>query len=275
MLTRALITKGTNTTTTTTTTTTTSTTTDTTINTNTITNTNTIGIASIELNLACPNIIGKPIVAYDFDQMENILMQISLVRGIETIPFGVKLAPYFDVFQMERAVTIIAKYKYIKYITTINTIGNGLMINIDNECTSIASNHGFGGLGGGFVKHTALANVRKIYETLHKLNRPDIDIIGVGGISKGSDAFEMILCGAKAVQVGTCHWSEGPKCFERIGNELITIMTKKGYKSIEDFRGKLKPYEKYTSKKIEEDESGTTTTSTTTTTNTNTNANNT
>lgn len=58
----------------------------------------------------------------------------------------------------------------------------------------------------------------------------------------------MILCGAKAVQVATCHWIEGPTCFERISNELKLIMIEKGYSCIEDFRGKLKPYQKPTKK---------------------------
>lgn len=54
----------------------------------------------------------------------------------------------------------------------------------------------------------------------------------------------MILCGASAVQVGTCHWIEGPKCFERIASELRNMMQIKGYAHIEDFRGKLKPWAK-------------------------------
>ena len=58
------------------------------------------------------------------------------------------------------------------------------------------------------------------------------------------DAFEMILCGAAAVQVGTCHWTEGPKCFNRINNELTEIMKRKGYNSIDEFKGKLKEWSK-------------------------------
>lgn len=52
----------------------------------------------------------------------------------------------------------------------------------------------------------------------------------------------MILCGANAVQVGTCHWNEGGECFERIEKEFTEIMKKKNYKSIEDFRGKLNDF---------------------------------
>lgn len=75
--------------------------------------------------------------------------------------------------------------------------------------------------------------------------RKDIDVVGVGGVRTGRDVFEMILCGASAVQVGTCHWIEGPKCFERIAMELKkNMMQIKGYATIEEFRGKLKPWAK-------------------------------
>ena len=53
------------------------------------------------------------------------------------------------------------------------------------------------GLGGGYVKHTALANVRQLSLLLAKKGRADVDIVGVGGVATGRDAFEMILCGAK------------------------------------------------------------------------------
>jgi dihydroorotate dehydrogenase (fumarate) len=95
---------------------------------------------------------------------------------------------------------------------------------------------GFGGIGGDYVKPTALANVRQFYTLLRK----DIDVIGCGGVKNGQDAFEHILCGAKAVQIGTKLMQEGVDCFERISNELKALMQAKGYEKLEDFRGKLK-----------------------------------
>ena len=71
-----------------------------------------------------------------------------------------------------------------------------------------------------------------------------IDIVGVGGVVSGEDAFQLILCGAAAVQTATTHWLEGPGCFDRIARELEAIMAAKGYTSIADFRGRLKPYDK-------------------------------
>lgn len=207
------------------------------------------GISAIELNLACPNVPGKPVIAYDFEQMDDVLRQMTahpdIRSGAKTL--GVKLAPYFDRPHVERAVAIILQYP-VRYIVSINTIGNALFVDAETECASIAPKGGFGGLGGGFVKNTALANVRMLSTILAERGRSDVDVVGVGGVASGADAFELILCGAKAVQVGTCHWSEGAGCFGRIASELEAIMRKKGYSSIEDFRGKLKPYERHASK---------------------------
>jgi len=205
------------------------------------------GVAAIELNLACPNVPGKPVIAYDFDQMEHVLAAVCSHPRFGTKPLGVKLAPYFDMPHFEKAVEILCKFK-IQYVVTINTIGNALFVDADRECAMIAPKGGFGGLGGGYVKQTALANVRMISKLLVEKGRPDIDVVGVGGISSGRDVFEMILCGAKAVQVATCHWTEGSVCFDRIARELEDFMKSKGYSCLDDFRGKLKPYEKNTSK---------------------------
>ena len=100
--------------------------------------------------------------------------------------------------------------------------------------------YGCTGMSGHAAKHTALANVRKMRELLDER----IDVVGVGGVASGQDAFEMILCGAAAVQVGTCHWTEGGACFQRIADELKAIMERKGYGTLGEFRNQLKPWSK-------------------------------
>ena len=204
-------------------------------------------INGIELNLACPNIVNKPVIAYDFDQLDEVLNEVSkLINSVkkETPILGIKLAPYFDPSHFKKAIEIIIKYSVVKYIVTTNTIGNAMFIDAELECAAIAPRNGLGGLGGGYIKHTALANVYMLYKELVSNGRTDIDIVGVGGVHSGLDAFELILCGAKAVQLGTCHWTENGDCFKRVASELKQIMQNKGYNSIEDFRGKLKPYMK-------------------------------
>ena len=63
--------------------------------------------------------------------------------------------------------------------------------------------------------------------------------MGTGGVLTGRDAFEHILCGASMVQLGTTLQKEGLGAFQRITEELKTIMEEKGYECLDDFRGKL------------------------------------
>ena len=97
----------------------------------------------------------------------------------------------------------------------------------------IRPKNGFGGIGGEYIKPTALANVHAFYQRLN----PEIQIVGTGGVLTGRDAFEHILCGASMVQVGTTLHKEGVGAFDRITTELKAIMEEKGYQSLEDFRG--------------------------------------
>jgi len=202
-------------------------------------------IAAVELNLACPNIVGKPTIGYDFEQMEDVMAQVSSLPCFSgpkpLFPLGVKLPPYFDRPHFQMAANILNKHKNIlRYAASINTIGNALAVDPVAEMPAVRANGGYAGLSGPAVKYTALANVRQMRELLHE----DIDVVGAGGVQSGMDAFEMILCGARAVQVGTCHWTEGPKCFDRITDELRAIMEERGYASVDDFRGKLKEWSK-------------------------------
>lgn len=193
---------------------------------------NNTDVDAIELNLSCPNLVGKPQVGYDFEQTGVVLREVMKIRKKK---LGVKLPPYFDFVHFEQMAAILNKYKP-DFVTCINSIGNGLIIDPDKEIALIKPKGGFGGIGGQYVKPTALANVRKFYELLDR----KIDIIGVGGIYSGKDVFEFVLAGASAVQIGTVLMQENTKAFARIGKEFDAYCKKKGYKNISDFKGKLK-----------------------------------
>ncbi|MBP2623715.1 dihydroorotate oxidase [Streptococcus oricebi] len=183
----------------------------------------------IELNLSCPNVPGKPQIAYDFDTTEQLLRQ---VFSYFTKPLGIKLPPYFDIVHFDQAAEIFNQFP-LRFVNCVNSVGNGLYI--EDEKVVIKPKNGFGGIGGEYIKPTALANVHAFYQRL----KPEIQIIGTGGVLTGRDAFEHILCGASMVQVGTTLQKEGVAAFERITKELQAIMAEKGYERLEDFRGKL------------------------------------
>lgn len=183
----------------------------------------------VELNLSCPNVPGKPQIAYDFEMTEQIL---SEVFQYFTKPLGIKLPPYFDIVHFDQAAAIFNQFP-LRFVNCVNSIGNGLYI--EDESVVIKPKNGFGGIGGEYIKPTALANVHAFYQRL----KPEIQIIGTGGVLTGRDAFEHILCGASMVQLGTTLQKEGLGAFQRITEELKTIMAEKGYEKLDDFRGKL------------------------------------
>ncbi|WP_203623297.1 dihydroorotate oxidase [Lacticaseibacillus sp. 866-1] len=186
----------------------------------------------VELNLSCPNVPGHPQTGYDFVATRQTL---EAVFDFYQKPLGVKLPPYFDMAHFDTIAGILNQFP-LSFVTTINSVGNGLLVNFETETVAIKPKGGFGGIGGASIKPTALANVRALAQRLN----PAIAVIGVGGIMSGRDAFEHILCGASMLQIGTQFGYEGPAIFARIEKELGDIMLLKGYTSIEDFRGKLK-----------------------------------
>lgn len=183
----------------------------------------------VELNLSCPNVPGKPQIAYDFETTETILREVFVYF---TKPLGIKLPPYFDIVHFDQAAAIFNQFP-LKFVNCVNSIGNGLYI--EDESVIIKPKNGFGGIGGEYIKPTALANVHAFYQRL----KSEIQIVGTGGVLTGRDAFEHILCGASMVQIGTTLQKEGLVAFDRISQELRDIMAEKGYETIEDFRGKL------------------------------------
>jgi dihydroorotate dehydrogenase (fumarate) len=207
-------------------------------------------IDAIEINPSCPNLIGHRQLAYDFAEFESYLsvlipyIQEKRVRVLteqsHAIWLGLKLPPYFEFCDFDRVTELLKPYNHIiQFVHCINSVPNGLVIDAETEAPVIVPKQGFGGLGGSIIKPIALANVRAFYVRFRDAGL-DIDIIGSGGVSNGTDVFEFILAGAEMVSVGSQLMVEGVSCFEYILAELEQIMAIKGYGTLDDFRGKLK-----------------------------------
>lgn len=190
----------------------------------------------IELNLSCPNLIKKDTqleFKNKFDIFEYYLSAINKCT-FDNIVLGLKLPPFFLDEEFDSMSNII-KFYNIKFITCINSLQNGLLIDYEKETTIISPKNGLGGIGGKYCKPITLSNVYQFNKRLNNVN-----IIGCGGVDSGKDVFELILAGACAVQVGTFLLKESPTIFNRLNEELKQIMINKRYSKINDFRGKLK-----------------------------------
>ena len=98
----------------------------------------------LEVNLSCPNVIGKPQIAYDFEGSDILLKKIFSIPGSK--PIGLKLPPYFDPIHTQMMAEVLKKYP-ISFITCINSVGNTLIIDPETEKPLIAPKGGLGGLG--------------------------------------------------------------------------------------------------------------------------------
>src|SRR5579872_5331194 len=142
----------------------------------------------VEINISCPNIIGK---GNDnlFGEYDKYMKRVN-ESNLKNIICGFKLAPIFELEHFDLMSELLLKYD-VKFITCINSLSNGLMVDIDKEETRIFPKLGLGGIGGIYCKPIALANVYNFAKRVGD----KIDIIGCGGIEKGSDIFEYLLCG--------------------------------------------------------------------------------
>jgi len=196
------------------------------------------GPRMVEVNLSCPNLIKKSIVGLNFELFEEYV-QIMQELDTPNLVIGIKLPPYYQNHEFDTVSDIVLRYPKIRFLTCINSVVNGLIIDVENEQTTIHPKNGYGGVGGIYCRPTALANVNQFYRRVGD----KVAIIGCGGVENGTEVFAHILAGATLVEVGTQLMKDGPGLFERLNVELEALMTIKDYKKLSDFRGKLKTME--------------------------------
>jgi len=93
------------------------------------------------------------------------------------------------------------------------------------------------------VSHTVYSKVGDNSHTLRWVGilsgKVDCDISASTGIHSGADVISNLLVGAKAVQMVSAIYINGNDQITKAVAELDAWMDKKGYKTIEEFRGKL------------------------------------
>ena len=67
-----------------------------------------------------------------------------------------------------------------------------------------------------------------------------LDVVAVGGINTGRDAYIAHLTGARAVQIGSALMKEGAGALGRIDRELDTMLAEHGRKSVSEIVGKVR-----------------------------------
>ena len=79
---------------------------------------------------------------------------------------------------------------------------------------------------------------RMVWEVANAVNIP---ILGMGGVSKGEDAAQLMLAGACAVAVGTACFAD-PYAPIRVRDELAVIASAQGFDKVSDLTGAVRPW---------------------------------
>lgn len=184
-------------------------------------------LAAVEVNLSCPNLEGRAgIIAHDPDASSRV---IDAVRGSIDLPVWAKLSPNTDRL-VETAGGVAAAGA--SALVLVNTV---LAMQIDPSTARATLGNGGGGLSGPPIHSVAVRAVHDVRAAL-----PGIDIVGVGGVSNGVDALEMMMAGASAVQVGTASFAD-PAAAWRVARETALLVVRSGSRSWADVVGSARP----------------------------------
>ncbi len=161
-------------------------------------------VAALELNVSCPNVETGLVMGADPDEVARLL---SAVRPLTDKPLIVKLTPNASDVP---AVAVAAEREGASAVSLINTI-RGMALHPRTGDPWLGGTTG--GVSGPAVRAIALAQVRSVTEAV------SIPVVGMGGVSHGRHAAELIRAGAALVAVGTESFRD-PAAGARIAAEL-------------------------------------------------------
>lgn len=167
-------------------------------------------VVAVEVNLSCPNLSTevaghRGIFAHDAELSAQVVAATAACGR----PRWAKLSPNTD-----RVVEVAAAVRNAgaEAVTLINT-ALGMVLNERTGIPALAA--GGGGYSGRPLHAIAVRTVFDVHAAL-----PKLPIVGVGGVTTGWDAAELMLAGASAVQVGTATFAD-PHAPWRIQSELL------------------------------------------------------
>ncbi|MBF0490626.1 MAG: dihydroorotate dehydrogenase [Candidatus Omnitrophica bacterium] len=181
------------------------------------------GIAAIELNLSCPNLGHKTLMAQDAKATEALLKKVT---SISKFPVIAKLSPNVtDISEIAQG----AEAGGADAVSLINTL-TAMAIDIRTRKSRIGNFTG--GLSGPAIRPVAVAMVHKVYQAVK------IPIIGMGGIAKAEDALEFIIAGATMVATGTINFVN-PRASLEVLEGITAYMKEQKISDIKDLIGCL------------------------------------
>src|ERR1700723_2796618 len=175
------------------------------------------GVSIVELNLA-DDYVTKSVAPFtSFERLKSLL---GRVRGETQCVLAVKVPPRVP-FE-PRAIADLFKSMRIAIAVCANDLPKDLSIDIASRAIQ--------------GPPRTLSQAHAFFKEGENL----LDVVAVGGINTGRDAYIAHLTGAKAVQVGSALMKEGAGALGRIDRELDSLLAEHGRKSVSEILGQLR-----------------------------------
>ena len=177
-----------------------------------------------EINISCPNVdAGGLTFGTHVPSVEKV---VGACRAVATKPMIVKLSPNVtDIVE----IALAAEASGADAISLINTL---LGMAVDAKTRRPVLARVVGGLSGPAVKPVALRMVWQVHKAVK------VPILGMGGISTGTDAVECLLAGATAGAVGTANFVN-PHAENDVLDGIIRYCEEQGVSDVNDLIGGL------------------------------------
>jgi dihydroorotate dehydrogenase (NAD+) catalytic subunit len=165
-------------------------------------------IAGFELNVSCPNVRTGLDIGADPRELQQLVQKI---RPLTAKPLIVKLTPNCADVAAAAVAAEDAGADAISLINTLRAMGIG-------PAGGAWLGERFGGLSGPAIRAVAVAQVAAV------ARRVGVPIVGMGGVSRGRDAADLLAVGATLVAVGTENFRD-PAAGGRVAGELAGILS--------------------------------------------------
>jgi dihydroorotate dehydrogenase (NAD+) catalytic subunit len=182
------------------------------------------GVDAFELNVSCPNTkAGGMEFGSDTETLTGL---VTRARRETTKPLFVKLSPTLPSIATTAKIAVDAG---ADGLTLVNTIP-GMVIDVEQRKPALG--FGSGGVSGPGLLPVGILAVVKARRAV------DVPIIGVGGVSRGTDAIQYLMAGASLVAMGTAAMRD-PKAPSRVISEMKKWCHLHNVNGIRDIIGSL------------------------------------
>jgi dihydropyrimidine dehydrogenase (NAD+) subunit PreA len=192
------------------------------------------GADGLELNCGCPHGMSERGMGSAVGQVPDYTKLITeWVKEVARTPVLVKLTPNVGDI---RAIARAAKAGGADGLSAINTLNSITGIDLDTFTPrpDVGGRSSHGGYCGPAVKPIALHMVQQLAGDTECA----LPVSGIGGISGWREAAEFLLLGCHSLQVCTAVMHYGYRIVEDMLEGLSNWMDEKGFRSLEDFRGR-------------------------------------